>query len=153
MAHIIDLACAITEIRSRYLKIHEAVFGLSVRRSASVLQRRTSAFYGDRERELSILEAELATMESALAEVNGDELTKRARNEVHAALVQYTGKLVAAVGDLKKICGNLSLDEAGYRRLSNTGDSRFRHDKIRYDFAIQELKRWGAKMNALFASF
>ncbi len=153
MAHIIDLACEITEIRSRYLRIHDAVFGLSVRRSASVLQRRTSAFYGDRERELSVLEKELAEMESALAEVNSDEMTKRARNEVHAALMQYTEKLVAVVADLKRICGNLSLDEAGYRRLSDTGESRFRHDKIRYDYAIQELKRWGAKMNELFATF
>ena len=153
MAHIIDLACEITEIRSRYLKIHEAVFGLSVRRSASVLQRRASAFYADRERELSALKAELAAKESALAGVRSNEMTKRARNEVHASLTHYTSRLVAAVGDLKEICGNLSLDEAEYRRLSANGESRFRRDKIQYDFAFQDLKRWGAKMNELFARF
>ncbi len=153
MAHIIDLACEIAEIRSRYLKIHGAVFGLSVRRSASVLQRRTSAFYADRERELSALKAELASKESALAGIRSDQMTKRARNEVHAALTQYTSRLIAAVGDLKGICRNLSLDEVGYRRLSASGESRFRRDKIRYDYAMQDLKRWGAKMNELFATF
>ncbi len=153
MAHIIDLACEITGIRGRYLKIHEAVFGLSVRRSASVLQGRTSVFYADRERELSALQAELEAMESALAGVHSNEMTKRARNEVHAALTQYTSRLVAAVGDLKEICRNLSLDEAEYRRQSDKGESRFRRDKIQYDHAIQELKRWGAKMNELFATF
>jgi hypothetical protein len=153
MAHIIDLACGITDIRSRYLKIHGSVFGLSVRRSASLLQRRTSVFYGDRECELYVLEAELMRLESALAEVDADELTKRARNEVHATLVQYTGRLVATVGHLKEICRNLSLDEAAYRRSADNGESRFRHDQIRYDYSIQELKRWGAKMNDLFSTF
>jgi len=153
MAHIIGLACEITGIRSRYLKIHDSVFGLSVRRSASLLQRRAPIFYGDRECELYVLEAELVRLESALAEVDADEMTKRARNEVHAALVQYTSRLLATVRHLKEICRNLSLDEAEYRRSADNGESRFRHDKIRYDYSIQELKRWGGKMNDLFSSF
>lgn len=153
MAHIINLACEITGIRSRYLRIHDSVFGFSVRRSASLLQRRAPIFYGDRERELCALKEQLVELESALARVDSDELTKRARNEVHATLVQYTGRLVATVGHLKEICRNLSLDEAAYRRSADNGESRFRHDQIHYDYSIQELKRWGAKMNDLFSSF
>jgi hypothetical protein len=153
MAHIIDLACEITEIRSRHLKIHDSVFGLSVRRSASLLQRRAPTFYGDRECELYVLEAELMRLESALAAVDADEMTKRARNEVHATLVQYTDRLVATVRYLKEICRNLSLDEAEYRRSADNGESRFRHDQIRYDYSIQELRHWGAKMNDLFSTF
>ena len=153
MAHIIDLACEITEIRSRYLKIHHAVFGLSLRRSASMLRRGTTVFYGDRERELCALEEQLVKLEPVLAKVDSDELTRRAGRQVHDALVQYTSSLVTTVRHLREMCGNLSLDEAEYRRVADNGDSRFRHDKIRYDFSIQELKRWGAKMNQLFTTF
>ena len=153
MAHIIDLACDITEVRSRYLKIHDAVFGLSLRRSAYLIGRGTSAFYGDRERELCALEEQLVKLESVLAQVDSDELTRRAGRQVHAALMEYTSRLATTVIHLKEICGKLSLDEAEYRRLADNGDSRFRRDKIRYDCSVQELRRRGAKMNELFSTF
>ncbi len=150
MAHIIELACEVSRIHARYARIHQTMFGFSMRRAVLKITGQGGIVYVESGQALANFQAELETVQSDLTSLDVSELTRHAGDEVFTSLLHYTTALLTTIQTLMRISHQLSKDETEYRSVAGQEQSQFQADKVIYDHAIQELGHWGAHLNELF---
>lgn len=148
---LLRIACDIAAVARRYNEVHRAMFGFSMRRILLALQ-------GSRAMDLPALESELESIESAAGrierELNSDgldDLPRRAKTAIdfRDALLAYSRAVSDAAHQLQHICHGLESETTGCPESSGYSETRFKHDKAAYDPAVQEYKRWGARLTEL----
>ena len=154
-AKLIGVACDIAHVAKRYRKIHQELFGFSVRKILQTAQP-------DKLKELASLGAELTSIDMESKRIQrtfGDasftDLPKRAKTmvAVRDALLEYTEALISAAGQLNLICCNLRREQEGEMAFAHYSAHQLRQDKAVYDASVQEFRRWGTRLTELFEKF
>ncbi len=153
MARIITLGCEVVDLRRRYSEIHDAVFGVSVRRVIDLVKGRDRGVCESCAAKLVVLQEELRVLEAGIEALAPGHDAPRSAEPLRAPLLQYAQALLQAMQALEGICRHLTEEGARYRELSTTGPSRFNQDKIHYDYLMRDLESLGAKLNRLFSSY
>ncbi len=153
MARIIDLTLEVAQVRKSYSGLHDAILGSAIPRWTSLSRRRAPVDHVALEHRLAELESRLEAIRAEVAALPREELTKRAADETRAALDAYAGALRVAIERLRVICRKLGEAQA-------TGEERVAYDtevlnadKAAYDMAIQEYKRFGARLTRLMSTY
>lgn len=154
MSHLLKLVYAAGELNRRYSRVHEEIFGFSVRR----LVRRSHKNASEpppqsRTDQLSALTEELKAIQRQIEELEECDLTKRRGREICTVLKDYTQALTASVSVLNTICRRLAREQEGVDGWRNYSATSFRQDRITYDDAIQHHKRLGRRLQELLATF
>ena len=153
MARIVDLALEASEVLRSYSAVHEELLGASFRRWAFIAGLRKPIDYPSLEKRLMDLESKLADIRIELAGLSAQELTKRAKDDLPVELDMYARALARAIDKLRVICRRM--DEAkktGAGQAAYTTE-QLNHDKVAYDYAVQEYKRHGIRLNRLLSSY
>lgn len=150
MSHLIALAHEVAGIRLRYTNIHDAVFRFSLRRTLSPANSHKTADYHAHAEVLGVLQAELRDIEADLAGLCASELPIRSGKEMLSILEKYTASLADTIGKLQAICEKLCQEE---EKITDYTTTQYALDRIAYDDAIQQYKRWGKRLDALFSTF
>ena len=153
MAHVVLLAQEVSRVFNRYKKIHDEVF--SLRNAVKI-----SAFHrGHREidllaheQELALLRNEIGDIQATLTGISSVDLKRISVEDFCDALLRYSEALWDTVNKLQVICRNLRLEHEGVERYSDYSMEFFRRDRVTYDDSIQQYKRWGARLNDMFAN-
>jgi hypothetical protein len=153
MARIVDLALEASEVLRSYLAVHEELLGASIRRWAFIAGLRKPIDFPSLEKRLMDLESKLADIRSELAGLSAQELTKRAKHDIHIELDMYAQKLARAIDKLRVICRRMDeAERTGASRAAYTTE-QLNRDKVAYDYAVQEYKRHGLRLNHLLSSY
>ena len=153
MARIVDLALEASEVFRSYSAVHEELLGVSIKRWASIAGLRKSVDFPGLEKRLMDLKSKLADIRTELTGLSAQELTKRAKDDLHSELDMYVQALARAIDKLQVICRKM--DEAkksGPRRAAYTTEELNR-DKVAYDDAVQEFRRHGIRLNRLLSTY
>lgn len=153
MARIVDLALETSGVLRSYLAVHDELLGVSIRRWAFIAVLRKSIDFPGLETRLMDLEARLAAIRTELAGLPAEELTKRAKVDLHIELDMYAQALARAIDKLRVICRRMDeAEKTGAGRAAYTTENLNR-DKVAYDYAVQEYKRHGLRLNRLLSSY
>ena len=153
MARIVDLALEASAVLRSYSAVHEELLGASIRRWAFIAGFRKPIDFPGLEKQLIDLEAKLAEIRSELAGLSAEELTKRAKEDLHIELDMYAQALARAIDKLRVICRRMGeADKTGASRAAYTTE-QLNRDKVAYDYAVQEYKRHGMRLNRLLSSY
>lgn len=153
MSHVVLLAQEISRVFNRYKKIHDEVFSLRkavkipgfhrVHKEIDLLAH---------EQELALLRNEIGDIQATLARISSGDLKRMSVEDLRDALLRYAEALWDTVNKLQIICRNLRLEEEGVERYTDYSRNLFRRDRVTYDDSIQQYKRWGARLNDMFAN-
>lgn len=153
MARIITLGCKVLDVRRRYAKIHETLFGVSVRRVINLVRGRECSVCQSCITDISALERELRSIQADIEDLPAEEHTAREAESLLTALLGYIETLLQTMMNLQQICRKLVEEGDSYRNSSTATPSRFQHDKIDYDYSLRELETLSTKLNHLFSSY
>ena len=154
MSELIRLGCAVADVYHRYHEIHGALFGASyVRRMIDALRGQRGDTYSKYALSLRQQREELVKLEPQIANPRQQTPVTGADRELRRALLEYTGALIDAVGQLTDICLQMEQDEATYRLLGPDGRSPFTRAKLEYDRLLSELERVGTRLEKLFSNY
>ena len=154
MSELIRLGCSVADVYHRYHEIHGALFGASyVRRMIDALRGHGRGTYNQYALSLRQQREELVKLEPQIADPRQQAPVTGADREMRRALLEYTGALIDAVGQLNDICLQMEQDEATYRSLGADGRSPFTRDKLEYDHLLSELERAGTRLEKLFSNY
>ena len=153
MARIVDLALEASEVLRSYSAVHEELLGTSIRRWAFIAGLRKPIDFPGLEKRLMDLESKLADIRTELAGLPAEELTKRAKEDLHIELDLYAQALARAIDKLQVICRRMDeAEKTGAGRAAYTTE-QLNRDKVAYDYAVQEYKRHGMRLNRLLSSY
>ena len=152
MSRLLKLVYETSELRRQYARIHEEMFGFSMRRIIRLGQQNERECLARMQR-LDYLSSALAEMRQQVAELQECDLTKRRGHDICAALDEYTQALNASVSLLNTICRRLAREQKGVDGWRNYTATSFRQDRITYDDAIQHHKRVGKRLQELLSTF
>lgn len=153
MARIVDLAVEASEVRRSYSAVHEELLGASIQRWAAIVGWGKPIDFPDLEKRLTDLESKLADIRTELAGLPAKELTKRAKDDLRIALDMYAEALARAIEKLRVICRRMDEAEKSGRGRAAYGTEELNLDKVAYDYAVQEYKRHGIRLNRLLSTF
>ena len=153
MTRIISLGCDVVNVRNRYTRIHETVFGVSVKRVVDLMKGRECSVCRTCAGELDDLEKELCAIQAEIEAIPPEERPPRGAEPLRATLLRYIKVLLRAMKSLEGICRRLGEEGERYRESVNGERSRFRQDKVDYEYLIVELENLGTKLNRLFSSY
>ena len=153
MARIIDLMLEVAQVRKSYSEVHDALLGSPIPRWRSFAMPRTLVDHVALERQLAELESRLDTIRAEVAALPPEELTKRAADETRAALDAYAGALGRAIEKLRVICHKSGEARATGEERAAYGTEELKVDKTAYDMAIQEYRRFGARLTELMSTY
>ncbi len=148
MSEIIKLTYEAADARSRYARIHEAVFKVSVKGVVAALKRRRWIDYAANERELAKIARDLEGIEKRLSRLDETEMSRvRGGGQIRLALIEYIQALASSVRMLGGIC-----------RSETTGGQQDRADELNvakasYDDAVQYHRKLGDRLNRLLSTF
>ena len=153
MARIVNLALQTSEVLRSYSAVHGELLGASIRRWAIVAGLRKPIDFPGLEKRLMDLESKLADIRTELAGLSAQDLTKRAKDDLPVELDMYARALARAIDKLRVICRRM--DEAKKTGASQAAytTEQLNHDKVAYDYAVQEYKRHGIRLNRLLSSY
>ncbi|MDJ0956336.1 MAG: hypothetical protein QNI91_05755 [Arenicellales bacterium] len=154
-AKLIGIACDITSVAKRYRKIHDGLFGFSVRKIVMAAQPGKLTDLASLEAELDSIDAETKRIQRTFGDADFNDLPKRAKMSIaiRDALVEYTEALVSSAGKLSLICSNLRREQEGEIAFAHYSSHQLRQDKAVYDASVQEFRRWGTRLRELFDKF
>ena len=154
-AKLIGIACDIAAVAKRYRKIHDGLFGFSVRKILTTVQPDKLTDLATLEAELGSIDAESKRIQSTFGDAEFNDLPKRAKTiiAIRDALVEYTEALIGAAGKLRLICCNLRREQEGEIAFAHYSAHQLREDKVVYDASVQEFRRWGTRLRELFDKF
>jgi hypothetical protein len=149
MSKLLKVLYEVAEIRCRYHRTHEAVFGFSPRRLLRTLHRSPTNERAAEERELDRILERLHGSREDLAALGPEDLSIRRGREIQASLVAYVDALAASGGKLRELC------ELQQRTGANE-DPLYHNElntlKVAYDDAVQYHRRLGRHLNELIAT-
>ena len=151
MARVFELASETSRIFEQYDAIHDEVFGLSMRRLLGAVSETRHLDDAKRAQRLQMLASQIRDIQRAIGELEDSELTKRSKNLVRSALLDYAFALEESITRLLSICSSLHLEFEGRDGYAGYRENGFRSDTISYDDSIQAHKRLGAQLTDLFA--
>ena len=121
MSEIIKLTYEAADARSRYAKIHEAVFKVSVKGVVAALKRRRWIDYAANERELAKIARDLEGIEKRLSRLDEAEMSKvRGGGQIRLALIEYIQALASSVRMLGASAARRPLAGSGTGRAGST---------------------------------
>jgi hypothetical protein len=151
MTQLVRLAYQVAAVGGQRKKIHKAMFGFSLRKALHPAQPHRSADLAAHEQQLEALREDTRAVRQALEKVDFDDITKRSSLNlwIHEALGEYVSAELGAIDALQAICSDLEADTPG---SADSGGFRRAH-KVAYDASVQEIKRWGDRLDSLFANY
>jgi Mg2+ and Co2+ transporter CorA len=147
MSKLFKVLYDIADIRCRYQRIHEEVFGFSARRILKSLQGAASGTSSARSVELDRLLSRLDAAQQDLDHLGEEDLSIRRGGEIQSALMAYARALSQSNASLKAFCEfrqSIKGSEEDHERLNTL--------KVAYDDAVQYQKRLGRRLNELISS-
>jgi hypothetical protein len=150
MSKLLKVLYEVAEIRCRYHRIHETVFGFSPRRLLRTLHRNspTDERAAD-ERELERILERLHASREDLAALSAEDISIRRGREIQASLAAYVDALAESGEKLRELCvlqqPTDAHEDAEYHNALNTL-------KVAYDDAVQYHKRLARHLNELIAT-
>lgn len=153
MSHVLLLAQEISSIFNRYKKIHDEIFSpKKAVKSPGLSGELKEIDFLAHEQELGLLRKEIGDIQSTLARISSADFKKMSGEGLRDALLRYTEALWDTVNKLQMICRNLRLENKGAGRYMDYSTALFGKDRLTYDDSIQQYKRWGARLNEMFAN-
>ena len=153
MARIVDLALEASEVFRSYSAVHEELLGASIRRWAFIAGLSKPIDFPGLEKRLMYLESKLADIRTELAGLSEQELTKRAKDDLHIELDRYALALARAMDKLRVICRRMDEAEKTDAGRAAYTTEQLNRDKVAYDYAVQEYKRHGMRLNRLLSNY
>jgi hypothetical protein len=150
MSKLLKTLYDVADIRCRYHRVHEAMFGFSARRLLRSMHPSASSGAATLAEELDRLTVRLAIARQELGDLDQADLAIRRGREIQGALISYIDALTESNARLRAICdGRHGVDTA-----SATAENKLRTElKIAYDDAVQYHKRLGAQLNKLISTY
>jgi hypothetical protein len=152
MSQLIDLTYAVSPLRSRFVEVHQEVFGLSLARVGSLFRKDDDKQWASREAELDRLLSELSKIREQAIQLPPADLPKRAGIEIRKALLNYTGALAESIHKLRDICQHHRADMPGIHPQARDNETASRADRIAYDDALQYQRHLGSRLNELLST-
>lgn len=153
MSNVLSLAQEISSIFNRYKRIHDEIFSLRKAVKIPGLSRELKEIdLLAHEQELGLLRKEIGDIQSTLARINSADFKKMSGEDLRDALLRYTEALWDTINKLQMICRNLRLENEGAWRYLDYSAALFRRDRVTYDDSIQQYRRWGERLNEMFAN-
>lgn len=150
MSKLLKTLYDVAEIRRRYNRVHEAMFGFSARRLLQSMHppvSNESATWAD---ELDQLTSRLATARQELGQLDQADLAIRGGREIQGTLTAYIDALTESNVRLRALCD----DPHGEDSASAPTENKLRTElKIAYDDAVQYHRRLGAQLNKLISTY
>ncbi len=150
MAHLITLAHQAAEIHGRYMEIHNAVFGFSIRQIFSLRQATGDVDYCAHEETLDGLRAQLKGVQTVVVSLKNTDLVKTSVMEFRVVLKDYIVALLDTIDRLRFICARLCQEES--EEAAHYSTPHLNLDKMAYDESIQHYKKLGRRLNRLLAA-
>jgi len=153
MDNPLNHAYALSSIFARYKEIHDKVFKISILNPVGFEGRSSLEPLRAYEQELVSLRKELGAIQEQLFDLEKKKARKkRTKGDVLDVVTEYTNALSETINQLQYICKNLRLENAGDRSLISYSEKEYKEDCAAYDDSIQEYRRWGSKLKAVFAN-
>jgi len=154
-SRLIKIACDIAAVAQRYKIAHQTLFGFSLRKVVHALQHKKSTDFAVLEIELDTIAQQSKCIQQAIENTDFNNLPKHADTiiAIRDALKEYIDAVSGATSNLNQICRNLHRESARDTEFTDYSAGQFQDDKAAYDATVQEFRRCGTKLTALFADF
>ncbi len=150
MSKLLKTLYDVAEIRCRYNRVHEAMFGFSARRLLQSMHPPTPEGTAARTEELDQLSSQLAMARKELDQLGQADLAIRRGREIQGALIAYIDALNESNVRLRAFCDRWQ----GADSANATAEHKLRTElKVAYDDAVQYHKRLGAQLNKLISTY
>lgn len=154
-AQLIRIACDIAAVAKRYRRVHDVLFGFSVRKALHTLRPDKRTDFAALEIELDSIEAESKRIQDTIGDTGFCDPPKRAKTTkaICDSLNEYSKALTDAALKLNLICRSLRRESENAVGFTDYSTGQFRQDRAAYDASVQQYRRWGARLTELFDKF